>query len=90
MLRFLSRRDGPGLGPSLGPLIALALDTSRQLGSWLEALKNSDSKGPRYENDASRNARETARRQAEFLEKLRDIQHSAARPDGGAAEPDPR
>jgi four helix bundle protein len=91
MLRFLRGRDRPGFGPEMDRLIALALDTSRQLGAWVESLKNSNGKGPRYRNDKTRQAEQAARRQAEFLEKLRRVQEGKAhtlddkppdRPDG--------
>jgi four helix bundle protein len=48
MLRFLSQRDWLGVGREADRLIELALDTSRQLGAWLESLKNTESRGPRY------------------------------------------
>jgi hypothetical protein len=79
MLRFLSRRDRPGLGKEVEPIVELALDTSRQLGGWLESLKNSDARGPRHRTDATRRQEESVRRQAEYLEKPERIQEEARR-----------
>jgi four helix bundle protein len=79
MLRFLSHREKPGLGKNVEPLVELALETSRQLGGWLESLKNTDARGPRYRTDATRRQEEIARRQAEFLGKLKRIQDDARR-----------
>jgi four helix bundle protein len=74
MLRFLKEIDRPGVGHSMDPLIDLDLSTSRQLGAWLESLKNSEDNGPRYRNEATRNAKAALRRQAGFREKMRMVQ----------------
>ena len=83
MLRFLCCRDRPGLGKAVEPIVELALETSRQLGGWLESLKNADARGPRYRNDATRRQEESARRQAEYLDKLKQIQEEARRSTEG-------
>jgi four helix bundle protein len=88
IIRFLMVRDLPGLRDDLERLLELALNTSRQLGGWLESLKNSDSRGPRYRNDATRRAEEEARRRAAFMDRLRDIQDQARR-DREKSEPPP-
>lgn len=86
MLRFLSRRDLSEVGRELDTLLETALNTSRQLGAWLESLKNSESKGPRYRNASTRKAEQTAVRQAEFLDALRCIQEQATLPRGPSHE----
>jgi four helix bundle protein len=58
-------------------LRSLTQSISRQLNAWIERLKNSDSTGPRHRNDATRQAAQKARRQAEFLDELRRIQVQA-------------
>ena len=52
-------------------LATLCLNISRQLGAWIESVKNSDYAGARHQTDATRRAQESARRQATFLEELR-------------------
>lgn len=52
----------------------LALNVSQQLGGWLEKLKQSSNKGPRYQNDQTRQMAEAARRQNAFLEEIRRVQ----------------
>jgi four helix bundle protein len=64
-------------GPALDDLLNLADNVSRQLGSWLESLKDSDEQGPRYRNQATRQAADQSRRAAAFLEHLRHIQEQA-------------
>lgn len=77
MLRFLEGRFYPGIERELGELMDRALNTSRQLGAWIESAKNDDGKGPRSRNDSTRNAEDRAFRQAAFLDKLRAIQDQA-------------
>jgi four helix bundle protein len=81
MLEFLTRRDRPGLGRDVEPLLETASDVSKQLGAWLESLKNRAGTGQRYRNDSTRQAEALARRQNAFLEKLRDIQDKAKSSD---------
>ena len=54
-------------------LRSLVLSASRQLAAWLESLKNSDAKGPRYNNDATRKAKDEVRRRDAFLGELRRV-----------------
>jgi four helix bundle protein len=55
MLRLLERHaEWADRSEEVAVLIGLSLDTSRQLGGWLESLKNSKSRGPKYRNDATR------------------------------------
>ena len=65
-------------------LRSLVLSASRQLGAWLESLKNSDAKGPRHTNDATRKAKDEVRRRDDFLGELRRIveEHRPPHPDG--------
>jgi four helix bundle protein len=81
MLRVLHRRAERAVVPRVefGDLIGRSLSISRQLGSWLESLKNSDDRGPRHRNDATRKLRDAARRQEAFQVYLRQVQE-AARP----------
>ncbi len=66
MLRFLEKdEEWTDRREQIASLIRLALDTSRQLGAWLESLKKSDDKGPRHRTEASypcRRGRPTPRR----------------------------
>jgi four helix bundle protein len=54
-------------------LRTLSVSVSRQLGAWIESLKNSQHKGPRYQNEDARRLSVNARRQKAFLAKLRRI-----------------
>jgi four helix bundle protein len=54
-------------------LRSLVMDISRQLGAWIESLKNIDHKGPRYQTDATRHAARQVQRRDIYLEKLRRI-----------------
>ena len=66
-----------GLRTEVEDLRALTQNISRQLGGWIERLKNSDNKGPRYRTAATREAAERARRGKACLEELRRIQDEA-------------
>jgi four helix bundle protein len=66
----------------------LALEISRQLGGWLESLKNSESLSPRQRNDASRQAASEAKRRDAFLRELQRIARSGHESDAeGHAQP---
>lgn len=52
---------------------------SRQLGGWIEAVKNSKYKGHRSQNDQNRAAAQALRRRDQFMEKVREIQDDAIR-----------
>lgn len=85
MLRFLEQdEEWTDRREQIASLIRLALDTSRQLGAWLESLKKSDDKGPRHRTEASYRAGEAVRRRDEFLEYLKQVQ---AR--GSSSTPEP-
>jgi hypothetical protein len=98
MLLFLERAgEWSDLRGEIGPLASLCLSVSRQLGGWVEAIKNSDHPDARRQNEATRSAQQATRRQAAFLEELRRVRErsSAERPNvpapGGWPEgpPDP-
>ncbi len=57
----------------LGDLRSRVTDISRQLGGWLESLKNVDHKGPRYQTEATRKKSRDTQRRDSFMEKLRNI-----------------
>ena len=59
---------------------ALALSSGRQLGAWLEALKNSDEQGPRHRNDETRRRADRSRRAEAFSEELRRVRENAGLP----------
>jgi four helix bundle protein len=56
-------------------LSARSLEVSRQLGAWLDSLKNSASEGPRFQNDRTRQSANKHRRRAEFLAYLKRVQN---------------
>ncbi len=57
----------------LDRLHPLLLSVSRQLGAWLESLKNSDSLSPRERTEAVREAAAESRRRGAFVEQLQRI-----------------
>jgi four helix bundle protein len=73
MLRFMERAAAwAGLSEQTASLATLCLNISRQLGAWIESVKNSDYSA-RHQNDATRHVQDSARRQAAFLEELRRV-----------------
>jgi four helix bundle protein len=78
MLHLIRRLpDGGRLRDHLDGLLALSESVSRQLGAWIESVKNSDRRGPRYENDSTRRALESTRRRQAFMEELERIKAQA-------------
>ncbi len=65
----------------------LVLDISRQLGAWVESLKNSEALNPRERNEAARQAAREAIRRDAFLKELQRIAKGESTHDVG--EPDP-
>ena len=62
--------------PTVGELCELhevVLDISRQLGGWMESLKNTEAVDPRERNDAARQAASEARRRSAFVRQLQRI-----------------
>jgi four helix bundle protein len=75
MLGFMVRADEWSESrPEFDPLVSLCLSISRQLGAWIESVKNSEYIGARNQNEATRESSQAARRQTAFLEKLKRIQ----------------
>jgi four helix bundle protein len=74
MLLLIHRLPGgAALRAHLDESLPLSQSVSRQLGAWIESLKDSQYRGPRHQNTASRTARENARRAAAFDEQLERI-----------------
>ena len=69
---------------------ANCLEVSRQLGAWIESVKNSDYGGTRQQTDAARDARQAALRRAEFMDNLRRIAEAAANRPWTSAAAGPR
>lgn len=95
LLARLPKKDG--LRPQIEELLGRAENVSRQLGRWIESLKDSPYQGKRYQNTQTRQAAEAARRRDRFLEKVREIQDEAIRGqapsddgEGGSPRPDDR
>ncbi len=49
------------------------LDISRQLGSWIESLKNTETLDPRDRNEATRTASNEAKRREAFVRQLQRV-----------------
>jgi four helix bundle protein len=83
MLLLILRIPGAdGLRSHATELIPLSLSVSRQPGAWIEALKNSENRGPRHQNDSTRNAVRVAQRRDAFLKELDRIKNQARNPPG--------
>jgi four helix bundle protein len=81
MLHLLRRLDGFSLLESaVSNLESLSESVSRQLGGWIESLKNSDFQGSRHQNAETRQVGERSRRRDQFLDELKRIQEDARRP----------
>ncbi len=92
MLRLLARLPRTeGLAPDIDGLLRRVENISRQLGRWLESLKDSAYKGKRFQNTQTRRTAEAARRRDQFLGRIREIQDEAIRaaqcPSGDPARP---
>ena len=61
------------LQPEVEHLRSLVLDASRQLGSWIEPLKNSAAPGPRHTNDSTRAQKSQSQRAETHAAYLRRI-----------------
>jgi four helix bundle protein len=61
------------LKSQIGNLKSLAENVSRQLRGWANSLQNSEIKGQRHLDDASRRAANEKRRQAKFMKYLEGI-----------------
>ena len=76
MLRLVARLELT-TSEEVGSLIDRCVNTSVQLGAWLESLKNSENQGQRFWNDATRSAEHQKSRRVAFQEQLREIQEKA-------------
>ncbi len=65
------------LNSEISDLKSRATSVSRQLGAWIESLKNSEITGTRHMNDKKRDATEASRRRDAFLDEMKRI---ASRP----------
>ncbi len=75
MLHLLKRLSGkPELDGLVNELIGRVERVSRQLGGWIESLKDSPFRGTRSQNTQTRKAAEAAKRRDDFVAKLREIQ----------------
>lgn len=87
MLHLLGRLVPPGEWTAqIDDLLRLTHSISRQLGGWIESLKNSEFRGTRSQNDRTRAALEATRRRDQFLERVRDAQDQAIRQKPPACE----
>jgi four helix bundle protein len=87
MLHLLARLpDMDGLSPQIEELLGRAENVSRQLGRWIESLKDSPYQGKRYQNTQTRQTAEAARRRDRFLEKVRESQDAAIRGQGPSGD----
>jgi len=73
MLRFTERFENIAhLKSEISNLISLAESCSRQIRAWADSLQNSDIKGQRHLNEASREAYESQKRRAAFEQQLEE------------------
>ena len=86
MLHLLGRLvEAEDLAPRLRELLRRTDSVSRQLGGWIESLKNSGFKGSRSQDDRARAAAQAKKRRDDFLEQLQAIRDQA---DRGGEPPD--
>jgi four helix bundle protein len=71
LLRRVTGEEEPG--SRLERLLPMTLSVSRQLGAWIESLKNSDRRGPRFENDATRRNVVNLQRAKAYREELQRL-----------------
>ena len=71
--RGIVRSQISDLKSQIEKLIPRCESVSRQLRGWADSLQNSDIKGQRHLNDASRAAQDQVRRTREFMDKLRRV-----------------
>ena len=65
------------LAPQVAEIRARAENVSKQLGRWIESIKDSGYRGKRSQNTQTRQAAEAARRGDQFLRQIREIQDQA-------------
>ena len=88
MLGFLKHGEmGESIRPEIEANLSLCLSISRQLGAWIESIKNSDYVGHRQQNDSTRQRQDVYQRQTKFLEELERVKEQARNkrpPDGSS------
>jgi four helix bundle protein len=80
LLRHLD--DAVEIAGGLSELLSGAEGVSRQLGRWIESIKNSGYQGERSRNDQVRRHESDVRRRDAFLAKLQDMQGRQPHPRG--------
>ena len=91
MLHLL--RSLPGiedLAPDIDELLARVENISRQLGRWIDSIKDSGFKGARSQTAQTRERAQAVKCRDECLAKLRAIQEAAARMATSSTEGEPR
>src|SRR4051794_8777777 len=78
---------GDPLRTHLDELLPLSLSVSRQLGAWIESLKNTAHRGPRYQTEATRAAHEQRRRAEAFLGTLERYKQPQSPPPDDPTDP---
>jgi four helix bundle protein len=79
MLRFMERATAwAEMSEETASMATLCLNISRQLGAWIESVKNSDYSGARHQTEATRRAQEAGRRRAAFLEELHRVREQGS------------
>jgi four helix bundle protein len=87
MLHLLGRvANHDEMAPHVEELLVRVEDVSRQLGRWIESLKDSPYKGGRFHNAQTRQAAEAVQRRDQFLAKIREIQDEATRGRNASGE----
>jgi hypothetical protein len=87
MIHLLSRlRIADEPDATIADLQARAESISRQLGGWIESIKDSGFQGTRTQNSKTRQAAQTVRRRDEFLARLRTIQDESRETNNPAGE----
>lgn len=94
MLRLLTRLPrARALAPRIDDLLGRVENVSRQLGRWIESLKDSPYPGKRHQNAQTRQITESIRRRDRFMEKVQAARDAAIRGNRPASDrtdaPDP-
>ncbi len=90
MLSILGRGDEwTSIRPEVDSLSRLTFSISRQLGAWVEKVKQSDSKGHRYQTPQAREERDRQARRDAFQAYLDQLQTEARQKWFSPPPPDP-
>ena len=84
MLHLVRRLRTSPPESAISDLESLSESISRQLGAWIESLKDSDYQGHRYNNSATREAARQKQRREVFLNELQRIRET------GRSDADPK